>query len=62
MRFFSSSGIRLTVEEAVAANLISVDNNQRALWENGKYVVKHDHTNTQVWEKATVNPRKLELG
>lgn len=62
VRFFSSSGARLTVAEAAAANLISVGDNQRALWENGKYVVKDDYTNTPAWEKSTGNLRKLALG
>jgi len=62
VRFFSSAGLRLTAAEAEAANLISVGSNQIAVWENGKYVVKHDYTSVNYWEKATGNPRKLEVG
>jgi len=62
VRFFSSAGIRLIVAEAMAANLITLGTNQIAVWENGKYVVKHDYTNAQVWEKATGNLRELALG
>jgi len=62
VRFFSSAGLRLTVAEAVSASLITLSSNQRAVWENGKYVVKHDYTSVRYWEKATGNQRKLELG
>jgi len=62
VRFFSNSGERLTVAEAIAANLIRVGDNQRAIWGNGRYVLKEDYTNELVWEIATRNPRKLALG
>jgi len=62
IRFFSSSGVKLTVAEAVAASLITLSSNQSAVWEGGKYVAKDDYTSVNYWEKATGNPRKLELG
>jgi len=62
VRFFTTQGERMSVDAAKAARLITVGANQSAVWENGKYIVKHDYTNTDYWVKSTREKRKLRLG
>ena len=54
VRFFSPAGVKLTVDEAAAASLITLGPNQIAVWENGKYVVKDDYTSVSYWKRQQV--------
>jgi len=62
IRFFDKQGVRISIEDAITKGLIIVGDNQKALWDNGRYVSKDDYTSSSYWEKATGTFRKLELG
>ena len=62
IRFFDSHGIPLSVASAVAAGLITVGENQVAVWEGGRYVVKDDYTARNYWDKQTKILVNLNLG
>ena len=62
VRFFSDQGVRLTVAKATEAGLITVGNNETAVWEDGKYTVTADYTQKKYWIKATGEHKPFSLG
>lgn len=62
IRFFDSQGFPLSAAAAVAAGLITVGENQVAVWEGGRYVVKDDYTADNFWNKQTKALVNLNLG
>ena len=62
VRFFDSQGFPLSAAAAVTAGLITVGENQVAVWEGGRYVAKDDYTADNYWNKRTKALVKLSLG
>jgi len=53
VKFFTKDYKRMSAEEAEAAGLITVGENQKAQWEDGEYLVKADYRNADYWKKET---------
>ena len=62
VRFYTDTGVAITAADALRKNLIQLSDNQTAVWEEGRYVVKDDHTAGNYWNKRTKALVKLNLG